>query len=407
MPRILVSDKGPSLLPVWPQMAIVSNPVRLAFCSAAVFAVTGLHLPYWPVWLKAQGIGPEGIGALVALGYFTRMVAAPGFSYLADHLGDRRAPFIWLGVAHLLGLSAFWLADGFVQIALITVIASGAYSAVIPLKESLTMGWVMARGYDYGRIRLWGSLSFIVMSVAGGFALSPFGTDAVLGGLMILTVLMILSGFALPPDPRKGQATGAPRITPRAVGALLRQPAFVLFMTAASAVMASHAVYYAFGTLNWQGLGYSNIFIGALWGLGVLAEIVLFAFSVLFVRRLTPPALLMLGALAAIVRWTWTAFDPHWTVLIVLQCLHAATFGAAHLGVMHYIARAVPTELAATAQGLFGAFGGGVVMGLVMLGAGPLYENLGALAYLAMAGLGLVGLSAGALLARRWRTVEI
>ncbi len=388
-------------------MTVVSNPVRLAFASATVFAVTGMHLPYWPVWLEAQGITPAGISALVALGYFTRMVAAPGLSYFADAIGDRRAPLIWLAALHLVGLGAFWLAEGFLAIAAITIVASGSYAAIIPLKESLTMGWVIAKDYDYGRIRLWGSLAFIVMSVTGGLLLSPFGADAILVALMVLAGVMIAAGFALPPDPRKGEQGTRARVNARAVGALLRQPAFILFMISASAVMASHAVYYAFGTINWQRLDYSNGFIGALWGLGVFAEIVLFAFSAAFVRKLTAPQLLMLGALAAVVRWTWTAFNPHWIILILLQCLHAATFGATHLGVMHYIARAVPSELAATAQGIFGAIGGGVVMGLVMLSAGPLYSGLAAYAYLPMAGLGLVGLAAAYLLQKRWRTTGI
>jgi len=384
-------------------MNILSNPFRLALCSAAVFAVTGMHLPYWPVWLESRGMTPEAIGILVALGYFTRMAAAPGFSYLADVLGDRRGPVIGLAIVHLLGLTAFWFAGDFWSIAAFTVVASASYTAIIPLKESLTMGWVIARGYDYGRIRLWGSVSFIAASVVGGFLLSPFGPNAILAGLMILTAFLVVSGFLLPPDPRKGESGDRPKVTLRAVGMLIRQPMFMLFILSGSAVMASHAIYYAFGTINWQGLEYSNEFIGALWGLGVLAEIVLFAFSARFVKRLTPPQMLMIGSLAAAVRWTWTAFSPHWMILIMLQCLHAATFGATHLGIMHYIARAVPTELAATAQGVFGAVSGGVIMGLVMLSAGRLYGELGALAYLPMAGLGILGLAAGALLQRDWR----
>ncbi len=393
-------------------MPRISNPIRLAFCSVAVFAFMGLHLPFWPVWLAAHGISPRGIGVLVAMGYFTRLFAVPAFTYLADVLGDRRAPFIWLSLVHLGGLCAFWFVDGFWAVALVTVIETAAWSPLIPLKESLTMGWVAVRGYDYGRIRLWGSVSFIVMSVVGGFLLSPFGTNAILVGLILLTLVMILSGFMLPNDPRKydrrnGEQGSRAKVSLRAVAALLKTPGFILFLLAASAVTASHAVYYAFGTLNWQHLGYSNSFIGALWAVGVLAEIVLFALSARFIRRVSPPVLIMLGASAAVVRWTWVSFDPHWIVLIGLQALHAVTFGAAHLGVMHYIARAVPVELAATAQGLYAAIGGGIVMGLVMLAAGPIYADLGALAYLPMAGLGGIGLVAALFLLRNWRATQI
>ena len=392
---------------MWPLMTIFSNPVRLAFCSIAIFATTGIYLPFWPVWLAAQGITPAGIGMLVAMGYFIRILAVPAFSYVADRIGDRRAPFIWLSLVQFVAMSAFWLADGFWAIALVTVIETAAWSPLIPLKESLTMGWVTAKGYDYGRIRLWGSLSFIVLSVAGGMTLSSFGSDAILISLMGLSLVLILSGFLLPPDPRKGAREGQAKVSMQSVRALVSTPSFLLFLLAASATMSSHAVYYAFGTLNWQALGYSNSFIGGLWALGVVAEIALFAWSSRFVRHLSPPILIIIGSLAAIARWSLTAIDPHWGLLILLQCLHALTFGATHLGVMHYIARAVPTELSATAQGLYAAVGGGIFMGLVMLTAGATYEAIGAYAYLPMAGLGTVGLTAAFFLRRRWRIDQI
>jgi len=385
----------------------VSIPLRLSLCSVGVFALIGLALPFWPVWLTARGVSAEGIGTLVAISYFVRMVAGPGFSIWADHLGDRRLPFVALAGAYLAALGLFWFTHSFLAIVMVTVIVSAVSAPLIPLKESLIMAWATARDFDYGRIRLWGSAAFIVVSMSAGFVITPFGPDAILIGLMALAVLMVVSGYALPGDPRKVEVTTGPRVTWGALGALISDWNFLLFLVGASFVQASHAAYYAFGTLNWQSLGYSDGFIGMMWALGVLAEIVLFAFSGAVYRRVSAPLLIALGAGAAILRWTMTALDPHWALLIPLQCLHAFTFGATHLGVMKYIAQAVPNRLAASAQGIYAATSGGIVMGLVTLGAGPLYGAIGAHAYLPMAGLGLVGLAAAFLLSRRWRAARI
>jgi PPP family 3-phenylpropionic acid transporter len=145
---------------------------------------------------------------------------------------------------------------------------------------------------------------------------------------------------------------------------------------------------YGFSTLDWRAAGLDGTTIGALWGLGVAAEIVLFAVS----ARLTvaPAMLLAIGAAGAVLRWGVMAFDPPAAMLPLLQGLHAASFGAAHLGAMAFLARAVPKDLAATAQGVL-ATAAGIVMALATGLSGPLYAAAGSLAYLAMAGMGLAG----------------
>ncbi len=373
-------------------MTANSIPIRLALCSAAIFAVMGLQLPFWPVWLRDHGVSPEGIGVLVAMGYFIRAIAGPSVSILADRIGDRRVPLIGVSTLFTLAFALFLFTDSFWPILIVSIFSYAGAAPMVPLKESLTMGYVALKGYDYGRIRLWGSIAFVAMTLVGGLVMSRFGSTGILWGTIALGGLVILAAWALPPDPRHGEATARAPLRLREVWALVRQPTFLVFMAAVSLTMSSHAIYYAFGTLNWQSLGYSDNFIGFLWALGVVAEIILFAFSTRVLKRV-PPLMLIAGAgLMAIVRWVLTAFDPVWWALLPIQCLHAFTFGALHLGAMHYIARYVPVQVGASAMGLLAATSGGLAIGLVMIAAGPLYESVGAFAYLAMAVLGLGGL---------------
>ncbi len=176
-----------------------------------------------------------------------------------------------------------------------------------------------------------------------------------------------------------------PQASPRQ---LWSNPAFLAVAAAASLTQGSHALYYGFSTMEWRAAGISGITIGVLWAIGVLAEIVLFAFSARL--AIGPTMLLMLGAAGAILRWGAMAFDPPTAVLLPLQLLHAASFGAAHLGAMGFLARAVPRELAATAQGLVATVSG-IVMASATGLSGLIYAASGSFAYLAMAAMGLAG----------------
>jgi PPP family 3-phenylpropionic acid transporter len=149
-------------------------------------------------------------------------------------------------------------------------------------------------------------------------------------------------------------------------------------------IQASHATFYVFSTIDWRAASLDGLSIGALWALGVLAEIVLFAFAGRLPAAVGPAALLGIGAAGGVMRWTVMALDPPTLLLPLLQCLHALSFGATHLGAMGFLARAAPTGLAATAQGYL-AVAVAVAMAVLMMLSGLLYAAHGGLAYAAMA----------------------
>jgi PPP family 3-phenylpropionic acid transporter len=175
-----------------------------------------------------------------------------------------------------------------------------------------------------------------------------------------------------------------------------------MFLLAASLAQSCHAFYYGFGTLNWKAIGYSPALIGFLWGLGVMAEIVLFTFSNRVVQKLGPVKLMVIGTSCGLLRWTLLALSPPLWLLLPVQCLHAGTFGAAHLGAMHFIARAVPGHLVGTAQSIYSAITVGVFMAGGQYASGHLFATHGAYGYLLMTGFSVLALSCSLLLGRLW-----
>jgi PPP family 3-phenylpropionic acid transporter len=169
---------------------------------------------------------------------------------------------------------------------------------------------------------------------------------------------------------------------------LLRDSRFLMVAAAAALIQASHAVYYGFSALQWQAAGLDGATIGTLWAVGVVAEIALFAASARF--SMEPTVLLFAGAAGAVMRWGAMAFDPPPVLLLLLQCFHALSFGATHLGALGFVARAAPAGLGASAQGYL-AVALALVMAAAMGISGELYARWDSRAYAAMALLAAIG----------------
>jgi len=352
---------------------------RVAAFYAALFCVLGVQVPFLPVWLAAKGLDAGAIGVVLAVPMVVRVAAIP----LATHGADRRdalhAALLIAAGASALGYGALALASGFAAIMAAYALTSAFYTPIMPLAEAYALRGLASHGRAYGPVRVWGSAAFIAGTLGAGLALDVMPAGDLIWLLVAAMVATVAAAGALAPlKPRTAPATGKAA----SAAALLRQPVLLAGVAAASLIQASHAVYYGFSALDWKAAGFDGGSIGALWSIGVLAEIALFASSPRL--AMAPTALLALGALGGILRWGAMALDPPALALVPLQCLHALSFGATHLGSMGLLTRAVPAALGATAQGYF-AVVLGLVMAVAMGASGALYARWGTLAYAAMA----------------------
>jgi PPP family 3-phenylpropionic acid transporter len=371
---------------------------RLALYYAAYFLAIGVQLPFFPVWLAAKGLEPGMIGLVLAAPMLIRVVAVPVMSREADRRDALRAAVVIGSAATCLGYGLIGFVDSAFAILAVFSLFALVYTPTMAMADAYALRGLARYGGAYGPIRLWGSASFIVGSLGAGLMLNVIAPQHLIwliaGGYGLTTLI----AFGLAPI-----AAAEPRAAPApATVALLRNPVFLAVIAAASLIQASHALLYGFATIAWEAAGLSTTAIGALSALAVIAEIVLFALS----RRLSaalahPTMLLMLGAAGGLVRWVAMAADPPAAMLPVLQCLHALSFAATHLGAMGFLNRAAPPGLAATAQGHY-AIVTGVSMALATASSGPLYAGYGHLGYGAMAVIAAAGGVLAMYAHRRW-----
>lgn len=382
-----------------------SFAVRLAVFYAALFLVYGIQLPYLPLWLDWRGLSASEIALVTAVPFFVRLAITPGVALYADHHGNHRRVIILLGATAVGAALALSLSSGFWLILVTAVALSLAITTIMPLTEAVTVSGVRSGGLDYGRMRLWGSVTFVIATFVGGALIAKAGAGAGAWMLFAACGATALAALALPaPRLAATAASGTARLPSFGEArVLVRNPVFLVFLIAAGGTQATHAAFYTFGSLHWHNQGLSSVTVGTLWTIGVAAEILLFAWSGWVMQRVWATTLLMIGALAAVARWLAMAFDPPLALLVPLQLLHGATYGATHLGAIHFIGRAVPDGAAGTAQALYATVAAGIAMGLATLLAGQIYGPFGgAAAYLAMTGIAGLGLAATLFVRRAW-----
>lgn len=381
-------------------MTLRARSIPYAAYYAAVFFALGLYLPFWPLWLEERGLSAAEIGVVLAFATWTKVLAGPLAGFAADRSGNRQLVLASLAAASVVCFAAFALAHGFWTILAVQVAWALAFAALVPLGEREAMAAVARRTIDYGRVRLWGSITFVLAALIAGELLTERTASLVFWLVLAGLALTFAAAVRLPTSPSgERQPQSAQRFR-----ALLGRRDFAIFLLAASLIQASHAVYYGFSALHWRAAGHSERVIGWLWAEGVIAEIVLFAVSGRLLRGVSPVQLLGLAGLAGVLRWSATALSVDLLSLIALQGLHGLTFGAAHLGAMHFIAATAPERLSATAQTLYSAVSGGVLMGLATWLGGALYRDAAGGAFLAMAVMSAAGFFLTLALARTMRS---
>lgn len=370
---------------------------RMALFYIAVFAAVGIYIPFFPLWLESRNMTAAEIGIVLAVPMAVRALVTPLMVSLADRVTDRRTITILYSTAAFLFLGLLFAASGFWQIVIVVVCVAIFWDTLVPLGDAIALSGVRKFGMDYGQVRLWGSLAFICANVLAGALIGALSGSIVLPvlffayGLVALSTLILPKGKMLPDEVPQNQSVVSAHA--------FRHPVLLLALAIGALCQSSHAMIYAFGSLYWQEAGFSGLEIGFLWAIGVLAEVALFAFSKPILLRLGPSGLLAIGATAVILRWL--LFPVHWSFAgyFVLQILHGATFGAAHLGVMHSISRGVPDTQTGRAQASY-FFISGVMMALMTVLSGQIFVRFGASSFMLMALLGAIALVLWAVMRR-------
>jgi PPP family 3-phenylpropionic acid transporter len=357
---------------------------RLALFYGTLFGLTGIHLPFFPVWLRAIGLDPFWIGVIAAVPAVTRFTVLPVITGLAERHHALRRALILTAFATALGLAAVGTQRLPVPVFLLYLATCCLWTPMVPLTDAYALRGVMRYGLNYGRLRLWGSAAFVIGALACGVLVDAIAASRLIWAIVGVAGLGAAASLALQPldHLRPGAAVA------HGEGALLRRGSFLAIIVAAALVQGSHAAYYAFASITWQAQGLGGLIIAGLWALGVLAEIVVFALSPRF--TLAPAMMVVIGGLSAAARWFITAQEPPLAVLAAVQLAHGLSFGLTQLGTMGLLVRQVPAHAMARGQGYYAACSG-IISSSASVLSGAVYAQHGQGVYYVMTAMAASG----------------
>lgn len=290
------------------------------------------------------------------------MFAPYAWGALSDHLGDRvKLLRISAAVALVASFGLLWHGGAW-WVFLVLLVMFVHTGSMMSLTEAALAQLVAGDWGRYGRIRLCGSVGFLVTVFVAGEWFERFGMGHFPGWASATLALVLFATLRLPEMREPPAARGTPRVP---VLPVLRQPAVRWFFVSLLFHVMAHFSVYGFISLYLDALGYSKGTIGALWAVSVVAEIAWFGLQGRVIARLSMPQWLLLCGAATVLRLGMTAWAAHWLwALVVAQLLHALSFAAHHTTCVALVSRHFPGQLRGRGQALFTVIGygfGGVV----------------------------------------------
>ena len=377
--------------------------LRVALAYFAIFTSSGLHLPYFPLWLEYRALTPTQISIVLSMPLFVRVVAAPLVSMLADRSNDRAHILTMATILAVIVAAFYFVPFGFIGILIVSLMLAPPWTSQVPLADTIALSGVRRYGADFARMRVWGSISFLLTSFVGGVLIQQVGEHIIPWALLATLVAACGMSFIVPRIGKPRRLSPLSDVDIADAGRALRRPAFVTFLIATGITQASHAYGYSFSAIYWKSIGIEETMIGAVWSISVVAEVIMFTFFRRLFGRLHPAKVLIIGSAAAMFRWAvFPLIAPAGLGVagfLAVQSLHAFSFALSFLGMQKMIALTIPEERGGTAQGL-STFFIGTSLAIATMASGPLYSATGingfyVMVFLAACGLGLAIVSLG------------
>lgn len=338
------------------------------------FAFVGAFSPYFSLYLKNLQFSAQDIGILMSLLQVMRIFGPNVWGIVADRTTKKiRVVQIAALIALFSYIGLYWTTN-FWPLFIILSVMSFFWSASLPIVESLTLSALGAQAGDYGKIRLWGSVGFIVAVLFLGWLFDFYPITILIDVILCLKIGIILFTFVLPPVENRVSS----QTSEDSIWRILKQPTVLALMLACFFMSIAHGPYYIFYSLYLVDLSYSKTMVGILWALGVIAEIFVFLWMGRLTKHFDLKTILIFSFAIAVLRFLCIAFGAHtlW-IMIFAQVLHAFTFGTFHAAAVALVHHFFRGKHQAKGQALYISFSFGAGGTLGGLYSGYTWEYLG------------------------------
>jgi len=347
------------------------------------FIALGVLVPYWGLYLQWEGFSAREIGELTAILLATRIIAPYIWGWIADHHGKSMQIVRLASLAATLSFAAILFDNSYLWIALVMLVFSFFWNASLPQFEATTLQHLGDQSHHYSKIRLWGSIGFIIIVVALGSLLEHVDASIVPYAVLLSLAAIWLVSLTVPES-----ASRHLHIAHQPIRTLLKRPEILAFLAICLLIQLSHGPYYTFYTIYLEQHHYSRSLIGQLWALGVIAEVIIFLFMHRWLPHYGIRKILLASLLLSSIRWLIIGFFPDSLALLLFaQLLHAASFGTFHAAAIAWVHKHFVGKNQGRGQALYSSVSFGIGGAIGSLFSGYFWLSPGPTATFSMAAI--------------------
>ena len=327
----------------------------------------GIFLPYFNLYCYHLNFTEIQIGIMSGLRIFSMVFFSILWGMASDYYLTRKKAYILCTFLSALTWLLFTTTTDFYPMLCIIVLYSAFYGPIIAFLETFTIETLHLEGAAknrYGSIRVWGSISFILMAISLGKITDAFSLNIIILLIFIPSLLQALFAFNLPSPPiinkKKQKIHFKEFLTSKAV----------FFLAASFFMLVSHGTYYGYFSIHLENAGFDYTFIGIAWAVATASEIIVMLKSHIIFRYFSIKQMIVFSFFIAVLRWGILFITVSPWVILLSQCLHAATYGIFHIACILYIDKLSSKETKTFGQIINNAtsYGLGIMTGIIING---------------------------------------
>jgi len=335
------------------------------------FGVMGVYLPYFNLYCYHLQFTGFQIGVLSSIRSFLLIIMPLVWSFLADKWQTRKGLYVLFNIASVVFCYCFIIVNSFAWMMIIMIGYALFYAPIISFLEAITMDGMELNKSEYGKIRVWGSMSFILMVIGMGKWIETHPIQWVVWIIFWGSLLQAFASLWIPSCQTHLETMLFSRIKH------LFRSRWIIFLVSGFFMLLSHATYYGFGSIHLEKLGFSSTYIGCFWALGSLSEIIVMVNSKRILHYFSIEKILRFSFFVAVIRWSILYATSSSIIILGTQLLHAFTYGAFHISSIIFIDQEAPKEAKTLGQAANNAmtYGLGLMIGFFI--NGYLFEHIG------------------------------
>lgn len=343
------------------------------------FSIMGIFLPYFNLYCYHLNFSELQIGIMSATRTLSMVIFSIFWGTISGYFFSRKSAYIICTFSSALIWAFFLFTTSFLPMLILMIFYSAFYGPIIAFLETYSIEVLETSGSTkkkYGNIRVWGSVSFILMAVFIGQISGIFSIEIII--LLILTgsIVQAFFSFKIPKAVEKNKKHTIKNIKQF----FTRRTCF--FLACSFFMLVSHGTYYGFFSIHLENLGFSYTFIGLAWGLATLSEIAVMLKSHLIFKRFSLNSILIFSFITSAVRWLILFKAESAPAILFAQILHAITYGTFHIGCILYIDKLTSKETKTLGQIVNNSvsYGLGIMIGFIVNGV--FFKEYGALLFI-------------------------